>query len=68
MTRLVVTGLLDEARLDVPDEKALSYARGCWKLGAALEITLTRDDTTWRWRTDRSGLMRAIVGLAGGMR
>ena len=68
MTRLVVTGLLDEARLDVPDEKALSYARSCWKLGGALQITLTCDGFTWRWSTDRNGMMRAVVAMAGGMR
>jgi hypothetical protein len=65
---LVVTGLLDEARLDVTDEKALSCALLFWAAGTALRITLTHDDATWRWSTDRNGMMRAVVTMAGGMR
>lgn len=68
MTRLVVTGLLDEARLDVPDEKALSCALLFWAAGTALLITLTHDDTTWQWSTNRNGMMRAVVAMAGVMR
>lgn len=63
---LLIVGLLDSVTLQVPAEKALTYARVCWNAGGPIEIEL-RDPygNAWIWRGGRDRLWTSVLKMGG---